>query len=170
MLPLGIGEICSSGPTSDLKPRINIDVPDDDLVVNDGRNNLSSGGCVERNRTGVWKGVADDTPRFGINQRWFVMGHKQIASVGAERTPSCVDAQACSACHLQRRPAGLKCLCVTDDQRAVGIGGQERLAVRSEAQADRRRAAVADEWFNNCLLYTSPSPRDRQKSRMPSSA
>ena len=28
------------------------------------------------------------------------------------------------------------------------------------------------EWdeVNNCLLYTSPSPRDRQKSRMPSSA
>ena len=27
-------------------------------------------------------------------------------------------------------------------------------------------------WFRlgNCLLYTSPSPRDRQKSRMPSSA
>ena len=24
--------------------------------------------------------------------------------------------------------------------------------------------------FDNCLLYTSPSPRDRQKSRMPSSA
>ena len=24
--------------------------------------------------------------------------------------------------------------------------------------------------FVNCLLYTSPSPRDRQKSRMPSSA
>ena len=23
---------------------------------------------------------------------------------------------------------------------------------------------------SNCLLYTSPSPRDRQKSRMPSSA
>ena len=25
-------------------------------------------------------------------------------------------------------------------------------------------------YFNTCLLYTSPSPRDRQKSRMPSSA
>ena len=25
-------------------------------------------------------------------------------------------------------------------------------------------------WWYNCLLYTSPSPRDRQKSRMPSSA
>ena len=31
---------------------------------------------------------------------------------------------------------------------------------------------VTDEWeyLHNCLLYTSPSPRDRQKSRMPSSA
>ena len=28
----------------------------------------------------------------------------------------------------------------------------------------------ADEIFPCCLLYTSPSPRDRQKSRMPSSA
>ena len=26
------------------------------------------------------------------------------------------------------------------------------------------------DWFYSCLLYTSPSPRDRQKSRMPSSA
>ena len=26
------------------------------------------------------------------------------------------------------------------------------------------------ELTKNCLLYTSPSPRDRQKSRMPSSA
>ena len=28
--------------------------------------------------------------------------------------------------------------------------------------------ATAERWA--CLLYTSPSPRDRQKSRMPSSA
>ena len=27
-----------------------------------------------------------------------------------------------------------------------------------------------DAYVNTCLLYTSPSPRDRQKSRMPSSA
>ena len=25
-------------------------------------------------------------------------------------------------------------------------------------------------WFHDCLLYTSPSPRDRTRSRMPSSA
>ena len=31
-------------------------------------------------------------------------------------------------------------------------------------------ACVGFLWYNSCLLYTSPSPRDRQKSRMPSSA
>ena len=29
---------------------------------------------------------------------------------------------------------------------------------------------MCEAWNWNCLLYTSPSPRDRQKSRMPSSA
>ena len=29
---------------------------------------------------------------------------------------------------------------------------------------------VTKESFNDCLLYTSPSPRDRSVSRMPSSA
>ena len=29
---------------------------------------------------------------------------------------------------------------------------------------------IQKDWGISCLLYTSPSPRDRQKSRMPSSA
>ena len=29
---------------------------------------------------------------------------------------------------------------------------------------------IMDEVFKHCLLYTSPSPRDRSVSRMPSSA
>ena len=32
------------------------------------------------------------------------------------------------------------------------------------------KQTVKVEQAGNCLLYTSPSPRDRQKSRMPSSA
>ena len=40
------------------------------------------------------------------------------------------------------------------------IGAQELI--------DRLLEQIAP--FNPCLLYTSPSPRDRQKSRMPSSA
>ena len=31
-------------------------------------------------------------------------------------------------------------------------------------------ALQSNQLYNSCLLYTSPSPRDRQKSRMPSSA
>ena len=27
-----------------------------------------------------------------------------------------------------------------------------------------------NDWINSCLLYTSPSPRDKRQSRMPSSA
>ena len=42
--------------------------------------------------------------------------------------------------------------------------------VAFESTEDRK--AYADAWkaTTGCLLYTSPSPRDRQKSRMPSSA
>ena len=34
----------------------------------------------------------------------------------------------------------------------------------------RHRGGGAKHHYRVCLLYTSPSPRDRQKSRMPSSA
>ena len=34
----------------------------------------------------------------------------------------------------------------------------------------RTVATPLEQEINGCLLYTSPSPRDRQKSRMPSSA
>ena len=37
-------------------------------------------------------------------------------------------------------------------------------------QAPGESAMLSIEEFYPCLLYTSPSPRDRQKSRMPSSA
>ena len=33
-----------------------------------------------------------------------------------------------------------------------------------------RRPGLVGDHFNNCLLYTSPSPRDNGRSRMPSSA
>ena len=48
----------------------------------------------------------------------------------------------------------------------------ERLpqASASVFQALKERYLALVEEAKNCLLYTSPSPRDRQKSRMPSSA
>ena len=33
-----------------------------------------------------------------------------------------------------------------------------------------RSPQLNGDWYTNCLLYTSPSPRDRTRSRMPSSA
>src|SRR5678810_1025410 len=45
-------------------------------------------------------------------------------------------------------------------------------AVRTTEQVLQRLNLKADQLdqLQTCLLYTSPSPRDRQKSRMPSSA
>ena len=44
----------------------------------------------------------------------------------------------------------------------------------SKSKIVQRKTQEKDGYFgiqvNYCLLYTSPSPRDRQKSRMPSSA
>ena len=40
--------------------------------------------------------------------------------------------------------------------------------IAATAEAPRLAAVVV--WLVNCLLYTSPSPRDRTRSRMPSSA
>ena len=46
---------------------------------------------------------------------------------------------------------------------------------KHKAQIDKLEAYLEETnnqlvWYKDCLLYTSPSPRDRQKSRMPSSA
>ena len=40
----------------------------------------------------------------------------------------------------------------------------------SSASTHRVKLFYVIDNYNICLLYTSPSPRDRQKSRMPSSA
>ena len=46
---------------------------------------------------------------------------------------------------------------------------QATLSVICEGKASASRASLGVH-YDVCLLYTSPSPRDRQKSRMPSSA
>ena len=47
--------------------------------------------------------------------------------------------------------------------------GDRVLARRRELVDSATQMMVADELYN-CLLYTSPSPRDKRQSRMPSSA
>jgi hypothetical protein len=42
--------------------------------------------------------------------------------------------------------------------------------LKAELKAIDPRAVRGSSWWGRCLLYTSPSPRDRTRSRMPSSA
>ena len=50
------------------------------------------------------------------------------------------------------------------------IGAQRRDLVTGTMFKGIQEACDIFGLFYSCLLYTSPSPRDRQKSRMPSSA
>ena len=56
---------------------------------------------------------------------------------------------------------------VSEVRVSVPDSGQQVIAARI-GDGDIRLAAAGNDTF--CLLYTSPSPRDRTRSRMPSSA
>ena len=67
---------------------------------------------------------------------------------------------------------GIGSLAFHDVERlSIQIGGQVR-GFEAEGRYNRQQISLYDRFtqFTFCLLYTSPSPRDRQKSRMPSSA
>ena len=55
-----------------------------------------------------------------------------------------------------------------DKGRGVSLARQGATIEAEDIEAPKR--VVKGKHFLVCLLYTSPSPRDRQKSRMPSSA
>ena len=62
----------------------------------------------------------------------------------------------------------------------INKGGGKALFIQTDVSDESSAKACADQTVeafgeinylvNNCLLYTSPSPRDRTRSRMPSSA
>ena len=53
---------------------------------------------------------------------------------------------------------------------ALTAGGNVELLARQAVEFDVPLVGVARGQVEDCLLYTSPSPRDRTRSRMPSSA
>ena len=50
------------------------------------------------------------------------------------------------------------------------IGKARDAARQTQSAGNLRNLAVANNTYAACLLYTSPSPRDKRQSRMPSSA
>ena len=58
---------------------------------------------------------------------------------------------------------------ITEKSTLVSEHNQVIFKVARDASKPEIKAAI-ETLFNVCLLYTSPSPRDRTRSRMPSSA
>ena len=56
------------------------------------------------------------------------------------------------------------------DERGQKLRWRSKDIIRGELDGVKLEDALLQKQVCNCLLYTSPSPRDRQKSRMPSSA
>ena len=54
--------------------------------------------------------------------------------------------------------------------RQVDAGNGDRVAIIFEGEPGDTRTLTYSELLKDCLLYTSPSPRDQRGSRMPSSA
>ena len=80
---------------------------------------------------------------------------------------------------LDRTMPGLDGIGVCRAIQALGLGAQTPLVIfisalgTTQNQVDGLEAGAVDyvvKPFEPCLLYTSPSPRDRTSSRMPSSA
>ena len=64
---------------------------------------------------------------------------------------------------------------MTKERLVILGGGESGVGTALLGKAKGYEVFVSDkgkikEKYKDCLLYTSPSPRDRQKSRMPSSA
>ena len=96
-----------------------------------------------RNRLFVCLGLAAATGAFTL------AAHSQDAG----STPSITPKTMADALHM-----------VMDSDRAVYT---RRIVNRL---ASKEKVITASEHFEDCLLYTSPSPRDLSTSRMPSSA
>ena len=54
---------------------------------------------------------------------------------------------------------------LTADQTKV-----KTIKLRWNTPVDKKSRILGGSWERTCLLYTSPSPRDKRQSRMPSSA
>ena len=62
---------------------------------------------------------------------------------------------------------------MSGDQTVEQVSGSLEQAVKKVGKNVKvmlQKSVLATTGIRSCLLYTSPSPRDRQKSRMPSSA
>ena len=71
--------------------------------------------------------------------------------------------------HIDSDPSSIDKIIGVD----LAIEGDAKLVMQQlieQVKASGFDQAIYKDWWSNCLLYTSPSPRDKCRSRMPSSA
>ena len=90
-----------------------------------------------------------------------------ILSLNAQRNLN--SSQSDLATSLERLSTGLRINSARDDAAGLAIAERFTTQIRGLDQAVRN-ASDGISLSQTCLLYTSPSPRDRHKYRMPSSA
>ena len=118
---------------------------------------------VETRRYGVEAKVAELANRLGVPVVTSFMGRGLLASVDAPLLGTYMGVAG------DERISEL----VESSDALLLLGvilSDTNLGVSSETLATRNVIHVEDEQVRICLLYTSPSPRDRTRSRMPSSA
>jgi hypothetical protein len=119
-----------------------------------------------RIRTGVPAGIARNAGRLEVYDRTLRNAQSGLSSLTPEQVRIISEARDIL---IQER--------TTLDRQLASMGGMsEQEFIRRHGEEGRLspKARELENWLRaqaySCLLYTSPSPRDRQKSRMPSSA
>ena len=118
-------------------------------------------------------GDESSVPFAGITQPDFVgsraVGHSQSAPTSD--LASDFDRHWSGVCSDEDATDSYQALCQLVEERTEDTAGayvRLHWALAISPELDETRQPI--DWLVTCLLYTSPSPRDRTRSRMPSSA
>ena len=124
---------------------------------------LGGGADPERGwgrRDETWT-VKEELAAYGAGPEWFGLGDRDVAThlVRSTMLAAGYPLSAVTEALCARWQPGVRLLPASDDR------------VETHVVVDEGAIHFQEWWIRHrCLLYTSPSPRDRQKSRMPSSA
>ena len=76
----------------------------------------------------------------------------------------------CLASNLVKEAAAHADSAAAADKALREIDHEKTTFTRREIESKRHDLVIIEDRVYDCLLYTSPSPRDKRQSRMPSSA
>ena len=96
-----------------------------------------------------------------------------IATASEDRTVRVWEAESGRLLHtLEGHTDSVRSVAYSGDGRRLASGSDDHTVRVWEAESGRLLHTLEGhtDWVRSCLLYTSPSPRDRTRSRMPSSA